>query len=174
MKGRVMDGSKRTWRSEYRLRDFLFYTCLLAVPVVTAVAAILRHSALWAVVFLLFSAGVAVLLLKFFCTRCPHYTRQGKTLRCIFFWGFPKLFAPRAGGYDNLDLAVSGLAAVAFALFPLWWLAREPLLLVVYALSLAGFGAAIYRNECEQCIHLECPANRAEETIGTDADFPVS
>jgi hypothetical protein len=162
MKGRIMDDSRKSLKTAYRLGDFLFYTCLLAVPVVTAVAAILRHSGLWAVVFLLFSAGVAVLLLRFFCTRCPHYTRQGKTLRCIFFWGLPKLFAPRTGGYDNLDLAVSGLAAVAFVLFPLWWLIREPILLVVYALSMAGFGAAIYRNECKQCIHLECPANPAE------------
>jgi hypothetical protein len=169
-----MDGSRKHLKTAYRLGDFLFYTCLLAVPVVTAVAAILRHSALWAIVFLLFSAGVAVLLLKFFCTRCPHYIRQGKTLKCIFFWGFPKLFAPRAGSYDNLDLAVSGLAAVAFALFPVWWLVREPLLFVVYALSLAGFGAAIYRNECEQCIHMECPANRVEEILDADADFPVS
>jgi hypothetical protein len=157
-----MDGPRKNLKTAYRFGDFLFYTCLLAVPVVTAVAAILRHSQLWAMVFLLFSAGVVVLLLRFFCTRCPHYTRQGKTLKCIFFWGFPKLFAPRTGSYDNLDMAVSGLAAVAFVLFPLWWLVREPILLVVYALSMAGFGAAIYRNECEQCIHLECPANRAE------------
>ena len=169
-----MDGSERNVKTEYRLADFLFYTCLLAVPVVTAVAAILRHSALWAIFFLLFSAGIVLLLLKFFCTRCPHYTRQGKTLRCIFFWGFPKLFTPRGGGYDNLDLAVTGLATVAFVLFPIWWLIREPSLFIVYGLSMIGFGAAIYRNECEQCIHLECPVNRKDETVGTDADFPVS
>ena len=169
-----MDGSRKHLKTAYRLGDFLFYTCLLAVPVVTAVAAILRHSALWTIVYLLFCAVVVVLLLKFFCTRCPHYTRQGKTIQCIFFWGFPKLFAPRAGSYDSKDLAVSGLAAVALALFPAWWLIREPILFVVYALSTAGFGAAIYRNECKRCIHMQCPANRAKETLSADADFPVS
>ena len=158
-----MDESRKSLKTAYRLGDFLFYTCLLAVPVVTAVAAILRHSALWAIVFVLFCVGVVVLLLKFFCTRCPHYTRQGGTLKCIFFWGFPKLFAPRGGSYSNLDLAVTGLATVAFVLFPVWWLIREPILFVVYALSMAGFGAAIYRNECEQCIHLECPVNQVQE-----------
>ena len=158
-----MDGSNRNLKSEYGLGDFLFYICLLAVPVVTAVAAILRHSTLWAVVFLLFSAGVVLVLVKFFCTRCPHYTRQGKTLRCIFFWGFPKLFTPRGGGYDNLDLAVTGLAAAAFVLFPVYWLLQEPGLFVIYLLSFAGLGAAIYRNECEQCLHLKCPMNRVEE-----------
>ncbi len=160
-----MDGSesKRNVKSEYRLGDFLFYTCLLAVPVVTAAAAILRHSALWTIIFLVFSAGIALLLLRFFCTRCPHYARQGRTLRCIFFWGFPKVFTPRGGGYDNLDLAVTGLAAAALALFPLYWLLQEPGLFAIYLLSSAGFGAAIYRNECEQCLHLKCPMNRVQE-----------
>ena len=157
-----MDGAEKNFRTEYRLGDFLFYTCLLAVPVVTAATAILKHSALWTILFLLLSAGVVLLLLKFFCTRCPHYTRQGSTLKCIFFWGFPKLFTPRGGGYDHLDLAVTGLAAAAVVLFPVFWLLKEPGLFLIYLLSWAGLAAAIYRSECERCIHLECPMNRAE------------
>ena len=52
-----MDGAEQNFRTEYRLGDFLFYTCLLAVPVVTAATAILKHSALWTILFLLLSAG---------------------------------------------------------------------------------------------------------------------
>ncbi len=150
-------------KTEYRFGDFLFYTGLLAVPFLTAAVGIFARSKLWTLFYVLFSAGVAVVLLRFFCTRCPHYARKG-ALKCVFFWGLPKLFAPRAGGYDNIELAVTGLAAAAFCLFPLYWLLQAPGLLAVYLLSLCTFAAALYRNECERCIHLKCPMNRTEET----------
>jgi hypothetical protein len=151
-------------KKEYTFGDYLFYMCLLAVPVLTAAAAVTRHSPAWTVLYLVFSAGMAALMLKFFCTRCPHYTREGSRLKCIFFWNFPKFFKPRAGRYGRIDLAVTVLAAAAVAVFPLYWLLREPGLLMIYLLSTAGFGAAIYRNECRRCIHSACPMNRAGES----------
>ncbi|MCJ7830114.1 MAG: hypothetical protein MUP74_01885, partial [Desulfobacterales bacterium] len=76
-----------TLKTRYRFADFLFYTCLLAVPLLTAILAILKHSVLGAVVFGALAVVVTALLLKFYCTRCPHYTREGKRLKCLFFWG---------------------------------------------------------------------------------------
>jgi len=160
-----MTRSQEALRSRYRFSDFLFYTCLLAVPVLTAVLAILRQSVGWMVVYLVLAVAACVLLLKFFCSRCPHYTRQGKSLKCIFFWGMPKFFPPRPGPLETMDKAVSVFAAVLLLGFPLYWLVQEPGLLIVFALSTAGFAAAIRRNECSRCIYLECPANAVPETL---------
>jgi hypothetical protein len=163
-----MNDAGNQLKNEYSFGDYLFYMCLLAVPVLTAAVAIARHSPAWTALYIVFSAGMAALMLKFFCTRCPHYTRDGGTLKCIFFWGLPKFFSPRGGRYGKIDLAVTVLAAAAVAVFPLYWLLKEPGLLIIYLLSMAGFGAAIYRNECERCIHSACPMNRATEA----GEFP--
>jgi len=157
--------SRDEMRTHYRFRDFLHYTCLLAVPVLTAILAILKHSVFWAVLFVGVAAAMTVLILKFYCTRCPHYTREDGHLRCMFFWGLPKPFSPRPGALNLVDKAVAFAAPAVLLILPLYWLFKEPGLLVLYLLSLAGFGATIYRNECDRCIYYECPVNRIPEGI---------
>lgn len=158
-----MDHFHQGLKERYSFPDFLFYTCLLAVPMFTAVDAIVRHSVGWAVVFGVLVVSVTVLVLKFFCTRCPHYTRGERRLRCIFFWGLPKFFDPRPGALNGIDKLVAFGAPAVLLVFPLYWLLMEPGLLIVYLLSLAGFGAAIRRYECRRCIYQECPVNNATE-----------
>ena len=87
-----MDSAGHGLKNRYRFSDFIFYTVLLAVPMITAVIGILDHSVWWTAVFAVLAVGMTTLIIKFFCTRCPHYTREGKTLKCIFFWGLPKFF----------------------------------------------------------------------------------
>jgi hypothetical protein len=147
----------------YSFSDFLFYTCLLSVPFVTAVFAIFKNSVWWTIAFVGLAVGMTALILRFYCTRCPHYTRAGKSLKCIFFWGLPKFFNIRPGALDVLDKVVAFGATAVLLIFPLYWLLLEPGLLIVYILSLIGFAAAIYRNECERCIYFECPANKVPE-----------
>jgi len=155
--------SQNKLKNRYSFSDFLFYTCLLSVPFITAFLAILKISAGWAIAFVGFAVSVTALILKFYCTRCPHYTREGKFLKCIFFWGLPKFFNKRPGALDITDKMVTFGITALLLVFPLYWLLMEPGLLIVYFLSLIGFGAAVYRNECERCIYFECPANRVPE-----------
>jgi hypothetical protein len=152
-------------KTRYSFGDFLFYTCLLTVPVFTAILAIFKHSLFWAIAFAVFAAAMTGLILKFYCTRCPHYAREDKTLECIFFWRFPKFFNPRPGSLNTVDKIVAFGAPAAVLLFPLFWLFKEPGLLFVYILSLSGFSAGIYRNECKRCIYFECPMNKIPEAI---------
>jgi len=147
-------------KTRYSFSDFLFYTCLLAVPFITAFLAIIKNSVWWTIAFVGLAAGMTALILRFYCTRCPHYTRAGQSLKCIFFWGLPKFFNIRPGALDVLDKAVAFGATAVLLIFPLYWLLLEPGLLIVYMLSLIGFGAAVYRNECGRCIYFECPANK--------------
>jgi hypothetical protein len=152
-------------KTRYRFSDYLFYTCLLSVPLVTAVLAILKNSVWWTIVFIGLGACITLIILRFYCTRCPHYTRDGKNLKCIFFWGLPKFFNKRPGKLDISDKVITYTATMVLLIFPLYWLLMAPGLLIVYLLSLIGFGTAIYRNECNRCIYFECPANKVPEAM---------
>ena len=92
-----------------------------------------------------------------------------------FFWNLPKFFNPRPGALNVVDKFVAFGAPAVLLLFPLCWLFKEPGLLIVYILSLSGFGASIYRNECKRCIYFECPVNKVPEVAknGT-AQTPLS
>jgi hypothetical protein len=153
--------SKEQLNTRYRFTDYLFYTALLFVPVFTALVAIWRFSAAWALVYGILAIAVVILVLKFFCTRCPHYTRDEKLLRCIFFWGLPKMFSRRPGKLDRRDLAVTIAAPAVLVLFSLVFLLNEPGLLTIYLVSIAVFAAAVRRYECPRCIYTECPSNKA-------------
>jgi len=157
--------SRNELKTRYSFSDFLFYICLLSVPCITAFIAILKYSVWWSIAFVGLAAGITALILRFYCTHCPHYIREGKYLKCIFFWGLPKFFNKRPGTLPVVDKVITFSATALLLIFPLYWLRMAPGLLIVYALSLAGFGAAIYRNECERCIYFDCPANRVPEAI---------
>ena len=157
--------SQNELKTRYSFSDFLFYICLLSVPFVTSVLSILKNSVWWTIAFIGLGVGITVLILRFYCTRCPHYTREGKNLKCIFFWGLPKFFNQRPGKLDVVDKVVTFSATIVLLIFPLYWLWMEPGLLIVYILSLIGLGAAIYRNECERCIYFDCPANKVSKEI---------
>ncbi|MBW1780828.1 MAG: hypothetical protein JRL30_08805 [Deltaproteobacteria bacterium] len=157
--------SQDNLRGQYGFGDFLLYTCLLAVPIFTAILAIFQHSLWWTIVFVVLAGGMTALILRFYCTRCPHYTREDKRLNCMFFWGLPKFFSPRPGALHVADKWIVFGAPAVLLIFPLYWLFKEPGLLIVYLLSLFGFGASIYRNECKRCIYFECPVNKVPEVV---------
>ncbi len=155
-----MLSSRAALRTRYSFTDFLFYSCLLSVPLWTAIMAIFKHSTAWTIAFILVAAAMTGLVLKFFCTRCPHYAHEGKSLSCMFFWRLPKYFAARPGKLSTTDKLVSYGAMIVLLFFPLHWLVREPGLLTVFLLSATGFGSAVYRQECRRCIFFDCPANQ--------------
>ena len=156
---------RKELKTHYSISDFLFHIFLLSVPLVTAVLSIVKESVLWTIVFAGLGAGITVIILRFYCTHCPHYTREGKYLRCIFFWGLPKLFTKRPGKLNISDKVITYSATMVLLVFPVYWLLMSPGLLIVYLLSLIVLGAAIYRHECDRCIYFECPANRVPEAI---------
>ena len=158
-------------RERYGFKDFLFYTCLLAVPIFTAILAIFRHSVGWGILYILLAGVLTGCILKFYCAHCPHYTRDEKRLNCMFFWGFPKLFNPRPGPLGPMDTLIAFGAPAVLLIFPLYWLFQEPGLLILYLLSLAGFGASVYRNECHRCIYDECPINKVPQSKAHEAEI---
>ena len=165
-----MEPCSNELRQRYTFFDFLFYTCLLAVPLLTAAVAIARHTLGGLLVYILLVVVGTILVLKFFCSRCPHYTREEKLLRCIFFWNLPKFFAARPGELDARDRLITWISPAVLLAFPLIWLIHEPDLLAIFLLSLAGFAAAVRRHECHRCIYFACPLNKAPEKMKNDTE----
>ncbi|MEJ2640829.1 MAG: hypothetical protein P8010_14755 [Desulfosarcinaceae bacterium] len=158
-----MDLSPQALRQRYTFSDFLFYIGLLAVPVLTALLGIGSRSR-WGLLLYILLAGLAVVLvMKFYCSRCPHYTREDKLLRCIFFWNLPKPFAPRPGDLNATDKLVAWVSPAVVSAFPLYWLYREPMLLLIYIVSGSVFAAAVRRHECHRCIYFACPMNKVPQ-----------
>jgi hypothetical protein len=148
-------------RERYAFGDWLYYTAAGLVPLITGVVAIYPQSALGLITYGVVVLAGSVAVLYFFCTHCPHYQKPGRFLKCIFFWGLPKFFAPRDAPLTRLEKLAVGVAMGVVLFFPLAWLAEEPGLLLVYLLSLAVFLATVRRHECRRCTFSDCPANAA-------------
>lgn len=156
---------KQPLRNRYTFIDFLYYTTLLAVPAFTAFYAISIQSAGWLIFFIALCIAAALVIVRFYCSHCPHYTREGRTTRCMFMWGIPKFFAPRPVPLNLLDKAVALLVPTILVVFPLYWLLLQPGLMVIFILSLSVFLSTVRKNECRRCIYFDCPVNNVPEDM---------
>lgn len=157
-------------RERYTFIDFLYYITLLAVPAFTAFYAIANHSMVWMIFYLVLCLGAGIVILRFYCTHCPHYTRESRTIRCIFMWGLPKYFASRPGPLSLSDKAVALLVPIILVIFPLYWLLQQPGLMIIFILSLIVFLSTVRKNECRRCIYFDCPVNKAPEDLKSHDD----
>jgi hypothetical protein len=169
-KEQTMNMSHAQLRERYSFSDYLYYTILMAVPFFTAFYAIFNRSTAWLILYVLLCLSAIAIVYRYYCTHCPHYTREGKTTKCMFFWGIPKFFQGRPGPLGFLDKTLSIAAAVVVIVFPLYWLFQQPGLLVIFILSLTIFMVTIRRNECGRCIYFDCPANKAPKDLKTTED----
>jgi hypothetical protein len=150
-------------RQAYGFIDYLYYTASGLVPLLTGAVAIYPRSTLGLVLFVLIVLAGATAVLFFFCAHCPHYRKADRTLRCIFFWGMPKFFAPQPGPLNWVGKIAALGAALAVFFFPMAWLAEDPGLLAIYLLSTAVFLATVRRCECHRCTFFACPANKVPD-----------
>ncbi|NVM22186.1 MAG: hypothetical protein HWN68_10460 [Desulfobacterales bacterium] len=157
--------SKSQLKPHHRFPDYLYWNLLAAVPVVTACLAILEHSIIWLIVYIMVCISLIGFICRFCCTHCPHYIKSTNTIKCMFFWAVPKFFEPRPGPLSLFEKSVSLIATTILILLPFYWLSLQPGLLVIYFLSMAALVLTIRRNECGRCIHFHCPANRVPEDI---------
>jgi len=115
--------------------------------------------------------------MRFLCSHCPFYAREGRFLKCMAPNPFPKLWRPRPwpmSGYERLIIAAfSGFILI----FPAAVLAGSiPLLLgrpesrsfllaaagleMALALAALQFCYLMARCFCKNCVNLSCPFNR--------------
>lgn len=149
-------------RTAYTFTDFLAWTLLALVPVLTAIYCISRESAFWTAAYIVILAGCFLVVHRLFCTRCPHYKNAGRATKCIFLWNLPAFFEPRPGPLRLSEKAGVSLAMIIAVAFPVYWILAHPVLLVVYAVSWIVLVAFLNKYECPRCIFEECPMNRAQ------------
>jgi hypothetical protein len=157
-------------RENYSFTDFLYYITLLAVPIFTAFYAISIQSNGWLIFYMVLCIAAGVIIIRFYCTHCPHYTRDSRTIRCMFMWGMPRFFESRPGPLSLLDKAVALVVPTILVVFPLYWLLQQPGLIVIFILSLIVFLSTVRKNECRRCIYFDCPANKVPEDMKSHDD----
>jgi hypothetical protein len=165
-----MDIQHPQLRKRYSFSDFLYYTAFAAVPFFTAFYAIFNRSTGWFVFYFLLCLFSATLLYRYYCTHCPHYTREGRLTKCMFFPGMPKFFQPRPGPLGFLDKTIVFIASAVVIILPLFWLFQQPGLLIIFILSLSVFWVTIRRNECVRCIYFDCPVNKVAQDLKPGED----
>ncbi|MFO7838913.1 MAG: hypothetical protein R6X08_05395 [Desulfosalsimonadaceae bacterium] len=158
-----MNSQQPKLKTAYSFTEFLSWTLFIAIPVLTAIYAISRVSALWTALYIIVCAlcflGVEY---RFFCTHCPHYNNTNGKTRCMFLWHIPAYFKPRPGPLSFSDKLAAAAGFVVVIAFPVYWLLAHPLLLLVYLLAWALIGIFLRRYECIRCIHKDCPMNAAQ------------
>ncbi len=82
-------------KEKHTFFDYVYRVLVLAVPLVTAAMAMYRASLAWFIVYLVVAAGLAIVVMRAFCSHCPHYTTGDKILRCMFFREGPQGRAAR-------------------------------------------------------------------------------
>lgn len=151
-------------KTEHRFSDRIYWNLFILIPLITACVAIGRQSVFWLIAYLLVSVVVFfVVVLKFFCTHCPHYGAQGGCVKCMFFWGVPKYFEPKPGPYTVFEQILTVGSVLFWGVFPLLWLSFHSGLLAIYVISLVVLMATLRRYECDRCLHFSCPVNKVPE-----------
>ena len=150
-------------KTGHRFSDCIYWNLFILIPLITACVGIARQSVFWLIVYLLLSVVVFfVVVLKFFCTHCPHYIQGAKTTKCMFFWGVPKFFKAKSEPLKLFDKTVAVVVSLVITLLPLYWLSLQPGLLVIYFLSVIVLFTTLRRYECRRCIYSQCPSNCAK------------
>ena len=152
-------------KKRHSFLDFLYWSAMAAVPLLIGGMSIYRASGGWLAVYIITGIVLLGLVYRFYCTHCPHYTRDGKTTQCMFWWGMPKVFARRPGPLSSRDKTIALAASAILLLFPVNWLTAQPGMLIVYVLSVGLLVASMVRNECRRCLYFDCPANRVPDEL---------
>ena len=162
--GRGLSTPQDLIKTGHRFSDCIYWDLFILIPLITASVGIGRQSMFWLIVYLLLSVVVFfVVVLKFFCTHCPHYGKQGGCVKCMFLWGVPKYFEPKPGPYTVFEQILTVGSVLFWAVLPLFWLCFHGGLLAIYVISLVVLMATLRRYECGRCLHFCCPVNKVPE-----------
>jgi hypothetical protein len=157
-------------RRRHTFGDFLGYMLVGLLPVVLACYAIGASRAPWLAGYVVLMLLLGVAEVGCLCRHCPYYAQQpGATVHCKYLWGPAKWFKPKPGPLSALDKAILYSFFFLSFSYPIYWLAREPILLAAYLWSIAIMVSVIARHECTRCMHFHCTFNMVSDDAKKDS-----
>lgn len=160
-----MRGTESPLKTRHTFLDFLYWNLMVFVPLVTACIAIAENSLTLLMVYIIACIALVMVLYRFYCTHCPHYHRNGKTLKCMFFWWMPKFFKAEPGPLSLMEKFVSIITLLIIICLPIYWLLLQPGLLIIYLSSAVLLATTLRRYECRRCIYFQCTSNCVPEEL---------
>jgi hypothetical protein len=115
---------------------------------------ILRYSVTGACIYLAGSIAVFLIFVYAFCAKCPVRNE------CVHIvMGMATLVLPgrSPGIYSRCDLLGTTLFFGFIALFPQFWLIRDPVLMVIFWILFLGDLAITHYRCCRGCGNTNCP-----------------
>jgi membrane protease YdiL (CAAX protease family) len=107
---------------------------------------------------------------KILCSHCPHYGKEGRTLRCHGNYGLFKLwkYNPAPMSRSEQVQFVIGVSIFIGYPFPFLIWGQQWLLLVFTSLGAVGFAAILFGWLCLRCVNFSCPFNRVPKPAVDD------
>ncbi len=127
--------------------------CLLAGSVIAGLYGISRYSAAAAGIYLVGGIIVWLVFVYAFCAKCPVHDQCNRVVMGLVAGMMPKR---AAGAYTGGELLAVAVFFGFVALFPLYWLVRQPLLLVAFLVLFAGNLVLTHFTCCKGCGNRFC------------------
>jgi Na+/H+ antiporter NhaA len=127
--------------------------CLLATSVIAGLYGISRYSMTAAGIYLVGGIIVWLVFVYAFCAKCQVHDQCNHVVMGLVAGMMPKR---AAGPYTRVELLAVFLFFAFVALFPLYWLIRQRLLLVVFLVLFAGNLVLTHFTCCKGCGNRFC------------------
>ncbi len=127
--------------------------CLLAGSVIAGLYGISVYSVAAAGIYLVGGIVVWLVFVYAFCAKCPVHDQCNRVVMGLVAGMMPKR---AAGPYTRGELLTVAVFFGFVALFPLYWLVRQPLLLVAFLVLFAGNLVLTHFTCCKGCGNRFC------------------
>jgi hypothetical protein len=144
--------------TRHEFSRYVCYKLLTLIPVSTALIAISRYSdtIYWLFVYIGLCLAHAGTMFSIKCPHCPYYKADGKLLRCIMFWGIPKIYKASPVPESRVVGYYGPIGILFLTFFPIYWLLFQWELLLLYVLSIVVLVTSISLIECSRCLNSRC------------------
>ena len=163
------------------LLDFLQEKLITIVPFATALIAIFRYSdhILWPLLYI----GIIIFhMTHIVIKRCPHcayYKTETRGITCLWLRWVPKIREIQSSPVPGYFRIYTPIAIFTITFFPVYWLASQWELLLIYALSWGVLALSLYTAGCARCIDFSCkfnavPQEARYEYLSSENKYPNS
>jgi membrane protease YdiL (CAAX protease family) len=107
---------------------------------------------------------------KILCSHCPHYGKDGRTLRCHANYGLFKLwkYNPAPMSRSEQMQFIIGVSIFIGYPFPFLIWGQQWLLLTFTSLGAVGLATILFGWLCLRCVNFSCPFNRVPKNAVDD------